>query len=66
MLPMRRQFKPGFVLLIAAPILIVWIGMEHGWVWIAIASFAFVSMFRRPLRHLARKALGKESEEVPS
>ena len=58
-LPMRYQYAPGLTLLIAAPVLIVWIGYEHG-VWVAaFGAFAFVSMFRNPLRYLAKKALGK-------
>ena len=49
-LPMRRQMIPGLALLIAAPVLLVWIGYAHGWLWLAFGLFAFVSMFRRPLR----------------
>lgn len=58
MLPMRHQFAPGLALLVAAPVLIVWIGVAHGWGLSALALAAFVSMFRRPLAHLARRALG--------
>ncbi|MCK0138962.1 DUF2484 family protein [Aliiroseovarius sp. F47248L] len=58
-LPMRRQFAPGLVLLVAAPVLIVWIGMSHGWLWSAIGLGAFISKFRRPLWYLARKTLGQ-------
>ena len=58
-LPMRRQFPPGIALLIAAPILLIWIGYDHG-IWIAlIGAFAFVSMFRNPLRYFAKKAMGR-------
>lgn len=58
MLPMRRQYAPGITLLSAAPVLIVWIGWQHG-IWIAVAALAaFLSMFRNPLIYLARKALG--------
>lgn len=59
MLPMRRQFPPGLALLIAAPFLLVWIGWAHGWSWLAIGLFAFVSMFRHPLRYFLRRALGR-------
>lgn len=59
MLPMRRQFPPGIALLVAAPVLLVWIGWEHGWVWLAAGLFAFVSMFRNPLRYFLFKALGR-------
>ncbi len=59
MLPMRLQMVPGLTLLIAAPVLLVWIGMEHGWYWLAFGLFAFVSMFRYPLRYFLFKALGR-------
>lgn len=63
MLPMRRQMVPGLALLIAAPALLVWIGMEHGWIWLAVGLFAFVSMFRRPLIYFVRKAMGLPTPE---
>jgi signal transduction histidine kinase len=59
MLPMRRQMVPGLALLIAAPVLLVWIGWMHGWIWLAFGLFAFVSMFRNPLLYFARRALGR-------
>jgi hypothetical protein len=59
MLPMRAQMVPGVALLVAAPVLLVWIGYAHGWVWLALGLFAFVSMFRNPLRYFARRALGR-------
>ncbi len=58
-LPMRRQFAPGFVLLATAPVLIIWIGAVHGWIWSAIGLAAFISIFRRPLWYLGRRALGR-------
>ena len=58
MLPMRRQMLPGWTLLIAAPVLLIWIGWVHGWLWVAFGTFAFLSMFRRPLIYFARKAMG--------
>jgi hypothetical protein len=59
MLPMRLQFAPGLLLLVSAPVLVVWIGVAHGW-WVAgLGLAAFVSMFRRPLGYLARRALGR-------
>ena len=64
-LPMRRQFPPGIVLLLAAPVLIGWIGAEYGWIWVAIGTFAFVSMFRNPLFYLLRRLRG-ENPEIPS
>lgn len=46
-------------MLIAAPVLIVWLGIEHGWVAALVALAAFLSMFRNPLRYLAKKAIGR-------
>lgn len=58
-LPMRRQFAPGLVLLIAAPVLIVWLAADFN-IWIGFAAaFAFVSMFRKPLHYLAKRAIEK-------
>ncbi|MEM6308446.1 MAG: DUF2484 family protein [Pseudomonadota bacterium] len=62
MLPMRRQYVPGVALLIAAPVLIVFIGIEVGWWAALIGSFAFVSMFRNPLRYFWARATGKPFE----
>lgn len=59
MLPMRRQMVPGVALLLVAPVLLVWIGFVHGWPWLAIGLFAFLSMFRNPLLYFARRALGR-------
>ncbi len=59
MLPMRHQMMPGFALLLAAPVLLVWIGYAHGWVWLGVGIFAFLSMFRNPLRYFLRRALGR-------
>lgn len=55
MLPMKRQYVPGVALLVMAPALIVWIGLAQGWIWVAAGGFAFVSMFRNPLRYIWRK-----------
>lgn len=58
-LPMRLQFPPGIVLLLMAPVLLVWIGLSDG-LWLAVAGTAgFLSMFRRPLTYYARKLVGK-------
>jgi hypothetical protein len=57
MLPMRRQMAPGLVLLALAPLLILWIGAQVSWWFSALALFAFLSMFRRPLWALVRWAL---------
>ena len=58
LLPMRRQFFPGVILLFAAPVLLIYIGYQHGF-WIAgLGLLGFLSMFRNPLIYLTRKALG--------
>ena len=64
-LPIRRQMIPGIGLLITAPILLIWIGSVHGWLWLAFGLFAFVSMFRRPLRYLTLRALGRDPGPRP-
>lgn len=63
-LPMRFQYPPGLVLLIAAPCLLVYIGAQHG-IWVALlGGLGFVSMFRNPLIFFWRMARG-EKPEVP-
>ena len=62
MLPMRRQFGPGIALLIAAPVLIGFIGYQHGWIFAALGLAAFVSMFRNPLKYLWKRARGQNPE----
>lgn len=57
LLPMRRQMVPGLALLAATPVLLIWIGISHGWLWAALGLLAFLSMFRRPLSYFARKAM---------
>ncbi len=63
-LPMRSQYAPGIVLLFAAPVLIFFIGRELGWLAAGLALFAFLSMFRNPLRYFWKRARG-ERPEVP-
>jgi len=58
LLPMRRQFPPGIVLLALAPAIVIWIGLANGMVWAAIGLAGFLSMFRRPLVYFGRRALG--------
>lgn len=58
MLPMRRQYAPGITLLLCAPLLIGWIGWQHGMIWVALGLFAVLSMFRRPLMYFYRRARG--------
>ncbi len=66
LLPMRRQYPPGITLLVLAPVILIWIGLEHG-VWVAVAgTLGFVSMFRNPLIYLGRKALGLPTRDAKS
>jgi hypothetical protein len=65
LLPMPRQQWPGGILFFSAPVLLIWIGNEHGWIWAAFGLFAFVSMFRRFLGYVARKAVGLPAELPP-
>lgn len=52
MLPMRRQILPGLALLLAAPVLVAFIGAQHGWGWAGLALAGVLSMFRKPLGHV--------------
>lgn len=59
LLPYRLQFPPGITLLVLAPVLIAWIGVEYGWYWAIPALLAFLSMFRNPLIYLTKRLLGR-------
>jgi hypothetical protein len=63
LLPYRRQFPLGIVLLVTAPLLIGYLGYEHGLIVALLGLAGFVSMFRRPLGYLARRALGRGRPE---
>ncbi|WP_299370375.1 DUF2484 family protein [uncultured Tateyamaria sp.] len=65
MLPIRHQYIPGVALLIAAPLLILWIGLSVAWWAGVLALAAFVSMFRNPLRYLWAKARGQNPQLPP-
>lgn len=62
MLPMRRQYVPGVALLIAAPVLIIMIGMQVAWWAGLLALAAFISMFRNPLRYFYARLRGQRPE----
>ncbi|MEM8729762.1 MAG: DUF2484 family protein [Pseudomonadota bacterium] len=51
-LPMERQFRPGSLLLITAPLLIFALAFEYGPIAGIAALAAFISMYRNPLRYL--------------
>jgi uncharacterized membrane protein len=62
MMPMRRQMIPGLALLAAAPVLIVMVGMQLGWLLAALALVAFLSMYRNPLRYFLARLRGQNPE----
>ncbi len=62
MLPMRRQYVPGVLLMCAAPVLIWLMMQQFGLIVGLCALFAFLSMFRNPLRYFARRAMGQRPE----
>ncbi|MFD1157452.1 DUF2484 family protein [Roseovarius aestuarii] len=62
LLPLRYQYAPGIMLLLAAPVLIYLIGRNVGSWAGAAAALAFISMFRKPLRYFARRAMGLSVE----
>ena len=65
MLPMHHQYFLGVILLIAAPILIIMIGVQVS-PWLAIAAVvAFLSMFRNPLRFIWAKLRGQNPQLRP-
>ncbi len=58
MLPYRWQFPPGIALLVLSVPLLVFVGLSHGWVWVAVVLAAVLSMFRNPLIYFWKKARG--------
>lgn len=64
LMPMRLQYVPGVILLLMAPLLILWIGLQLAWWAAVLAVLAFASMFRNPLRYFWARARG-HSPEVP-
>lgn len=59
MLPMRLQYAPGITLLVLAIPLLIFVGISHGWVWVALALFAVGSMYRNPLRYFWGRMRGR-------
>jgi len=64
MLPIRYQYFPAISLLLAAPVLIYFIGQQVGWIPALLGLAAFVSMFRNPLRFILAKLRG-QNPEIP-
>ncbi|MGC1506648.1 MAG: DUF2484 family protein [Sulfitobacter sp.] len=62
MLPMRQQYIPGITLLVAAPVLIFFIGYYYGWIMALLGLAAFVSMFRNPLKFIVAKMRGQDPQ----
>ncbi|MGC8203844.1 DUF2484 family protein [Aliiroseovarius sp. PTFE2010] len=60
-LPMRYQYAPGTLLLVAFPFLLAMLGRAHGGWAVVVALIAAVSLFRKPLAHLARYIRAKLS-----
>jgi heme A synthase len=63
MLPMRMQYAPGITLLILSVPLAIYVGVQVGWIWVALVVFAVLSMFRNPFvalyRYLRRRLAGE-------
>jgi len=51
LLPVERHFLPGRILLFLAPVLLIWMGLEMGWLAVAFGLFAVGSMYRRPIKY---------------
>ena len=65
MLPVRYQYVPAVILLIAAPILILLIGIQVS-AWVAIAAIvASISMFRNSLQYLWAKICSQNLQRPP-
>lgn len=63
-LPLRLQMVPGLALMIAAPLVIAYLGFQHGAVAAIAGTAGFISMFRQPLRHLWGRLRGRAQEPV--
>lgn len=62
MLPIRKQMIPGSFLLLSAPVLLAYIGYQHGWIFFALGLAAFISMMRNPIKYLWARAKGEKPE----
>lgn len=59
LLPIRKQFAPGVVLMLLAPVLVWFLGWQHGWIAATGGAVAFLSTFRKPIRYYWRKWRGQ-------
>ncbi len=59
MLPYRMQFPPGIALLVLSVPLLIFIGISHGFIWVALFLFAIGSMFRNPLIYFVKRLTGR-------
>lgn len=48
--------------MLAAPILIIWLGYDYGWLLATLGLLAFLSMFRNPLIYIYKRARGEQPE----
>jgi hypothetical protein len=62
LLPLRWQIAPGIGLLAGAAVLVWRLAQAAGPVPAGLALLAVVSMFRKPLRHLFRRAVARRDE----
>ena len=63
-LPLRLQMVPGLILMAAAPLVIVYLGLQHGTVAAIAGTAGFISMFRQPLRHFWDRWRARAQEPV--
>lgn len=61
-LPFRMQFLPGITLLVLSVPLAIFVGFQHGWLWVLAVVFAVASMFRNPLIYFIKRGLGRNQE----
>ena len=48
--------------MLSAPVLIWYVGYQHGWVWALPCVLAFLSVMRNPLKYLMKRATGQAVE----
>ena len=65
-LPVERQFRPGSLLLVTAPLLVWGLAHDFGPVAGIAALGAFVSMYRNPLRYLWSRLRDARLEKGPA